>query len=67
MKAIFQRNCRTLEFGLRNVLQILSGNAISRRMFFTRELYLEMVIWITFLHEKQFQQMTDFSTELIEL
>ena len=67
MNTIFQRNFRTLEFGLRNVLQIMSGNAISRHMFFTRGLYLEMESRITFLYEKQFQEMTQFSTELIEL
>ena len=45
----------------------MSGNAISRHMFFTRALYLEMESKITFLYEKQFQEMTQFSTELIEL
>ena len=33
-------------------------------MFFTRAFYLEMEIRITFLYEKQFQQMTPFSKEL---
>ena len=67
MKNIFQRTNRTLEFGLRNVLQIMSANAISRHMFFTRGFYLEMEIRITFLYEKQFQQMTLFSEELLKL
>ena len=35
--------------------------------FFTSGFYLEMEIRITFLYEKQFQQMTQFSKELIEL
>ena len=67
MNAIFQRNCRTLEFGLKNALQIMSGNTISRHMFFTRRLYLEMEIKITFLYEKPFQQMASFSKERIGL
>ena len=45
----------------------MSANALSRHMFFTRGFYLEMEIRITFLYEKQFQQMTPFSTERIEL
>ena len=44
----------------------MSGNAISRHMFSTRGFFLEMESRITFLHEKQFQQMTPFSLELIE-
>ena len=67
MNAIFQRTNRTLQFGLSNVLQIMSPNAISRHMFFEREFYLEMEIRITFLYEKQFQQMAPFPKELIEL
>ena len=67
MNTIFQRTNRTLEFGFSNVLQIMSGNAISRHMFLIREFYLELEIRITFLYEKQFQQMTLFSKELIEL
>ena len=67
MKSIFQRTNRTLEFGLRNVLQIMSANAISRHMVFTRGFYLKTEIRITFLYEKQFQQMTLFSKELIQL
>ena len=43
----------------------MSANAISRHMFSTRAFFLEMEIRITFLHEKQFQQMTPFSEELI--
>ena len=35
--------------------------------FFTRIVYLEKEIRITFLYEKQFQQMTPFPKELIEL
>ena len=66
MNTIFQKTNKTLEFGSSNVLQIMSANAISRQMFFTRESYLEMEIRITFLYEKQFQQMKPFSTELIE-
>ena len=67
MNTIFQRTNRTLEFGLSNVLQIMSANAISRHMFFTRGFYLKMEIRINFLYEKQFQKMMPFFTELIEL
>ena len=67
MNTIFQRTNRTLEFGLTNVLQIMSANAISRHMFFTRAFYLEMEMRITFLYENQFQQMTPFYNELVEL
>ena len=67
MNTIFQRTKRTLEFGFSNVLQIMSRNAISRHLFFIRGFYLEMEITITFFYEKQFQQMTPFSTERIEL
>ena len=66
MNTIFQRTYRTVEFGFSNVLQTMSGNAISRHMFFTREFYSEMEMRITFLYEKQFQQMALFSKELIE-
>ena len=66
MKTIFQRTNRTLEVGFSNVLQIISGNAISRHMFFTRGFYLEMEIRTTFLYEKQFEQMTSSSKELTE-
>ena len=45
----------------------MSGNAISRHMFFTKGFYFEMEIRITFLHETQFQQMVPFPKELIEL
>ena len=61
MNTIFQRTNRTLELGFSNDLQIMSANAISRHMFSTRAFFLEMEIRITFLHEKQFQQMTPFS------
>ena len=67
MNTIFQRTNTTLEFGFSNVLEIMSVNAISRHLFFTRGFYLEMEIRITFLYEKQFQQVTPFSKELIEL
>ena len=67
MNTIFQRTYRTVEFGFSKVLQITSGNAISRHMFFTRGLYREMEIMIALLYEKQFQQMTLLSKELIEL
>ena len=67
MNIIFQRTNRTLELGFSNVLQIMSANAISRHMLFTRKSYLEMEIRLTFLYEKQFQQMTPFYKELIEL
>ena len=67
MKTIFQRTKRTLELGFSNALQIMSANAISKDMFFTRGFYLEMEIRTTFLYEKHFQQMTPFSKELIEL
>ena len=67
MNTILQRTNRTLEFGLTNVLQIMSANSISTHMSFTRGFYLEMEVRITFLYEKQFQQMTPFSTERIEL
>ena len=55
MNTIFQRTSRALEFGFSNVLQIISGNAISRHMSFTRGFYLEMEIRTTFLYEKHFQ------------
>ena len=45
----------------------MSGNAISTHTFFTRGLYLEMEIKITFLYEKEFQIMTPFSKDLIEI
>ena len=67
MNTIFQRTNRILEFGFTNVLQIMWWNAISRHMFFTRGFCLDMEMRITFLYEKQFQQMTQFSKELIEL
>ena len=67
MNTIFQKTNTTLEFGLSNVFQIFSANAISRHMFFTRESYLEREIRITFLYERQFQQITSFSSELKEL
>ena len=67
MQTIFQRTNRTLELGFSNALQIMSAIAIARHMFFTRRFSLEMEIRITFLYEKQFQQMTRFSKELIEL
>ena len=67
MNTIFQRTNRTVEFGFSNVLQIMSWNAISKHMFFTRGFYLEMEIRITFLYELQFQQMIPFPKELIEL
>ena len=67
MNTIFQRTNRTLELGFSNVLQIMSGNAISLHMFFTRGFYIEMEIRIAFLYIEQFQQMTPFFTELIEL
>ena len=67
MNIILQGTNRTLEFSLSNVLQIMSANSVSRDMFFTRGFYLEMEIRITFLYEKQFQKMTAFFTELIEL
>ena len=67
MNTIFQRTCRTLDFVLSNVLQIMSANAICRHLFFTKGFFLEMEIRISFLSEKQFQQMAPFSRELIEL
>ena len=67
MNTIFQRTKRTLEFGLGNVLQIMSANAISGHIFLTRGFYLEMEIRITFLYGTQFQKMTTLFTELIEL
>ena len=67
MNTIFQNTNTTLEFGLSNLLQIISGIAISRHLFFTRGFYLKREIRITFLYEKQFQQMKPFSTELIGL
>ena len=60
MNTIFERTNRTVEFGFSNVLQIMSGNAISKHMFFTRGFYLKVEIRMTFLYEKQFQQMTPF-------
>ena len=67
MNTIFLKTNRTVEFGFSNVLQVLSGNAISRHLFFTRRFYLEMETRLTFLYEKQFQKMTPFFIELIEV
>ena len=67
MNTISQRINRTLEFSFSNVLKIRSGNAISRQMFFNKGLYLEMEIIINFFYEKQFQQMTPFPKQQIEL
>ena len=67
MNTILQRPNRTVKLGVSNALQIISSNATSRHQFSTRRFYLEMEIMITFLYEKQFQQMTPFSTEVIEL
>ena len=67
MNTILQRTNRTLELGLCNVLQIMSGNSISRDMCCSRGFYLEMEIRITFLYGTQFQKMTTLFTELIEL
>ena len=67
MNTILKRSNRYIKFGLSNVLQIMSANAISRHMFFGRGFYLEIEIRITFLYDKQFQEMTLFSKELIEL
>ena len=67
MKEIFQITNRTVEFGFSNDLKIIMGNAISTLLFFTRGFYLEMEIRIIFFCEKQFQQMTPFPKELIEL
>ena len=66
MNTIFHRTNRTLEFALNNILQIMLANAISRHFFLTRGFYLEMEVRISFLSEKQFQQMAPFSRELIE-
>ena len=67
MNTIFQRPNRTVKLGFSNALQIMSANAISRHMFFTRGFYLEMEIRINILYVKEFQQMTPFSKERIEL
>ena len=67
MNTNFQRTNRTLECDLSNVLPIMSTNSISGHMFFTRGFSLEMEIRITFLYEKQFQQMTLFFKQLTEL
>ena len=64
---ILQIMSATLEFGLSNILQIMSASAISRHMSSTRGFFLEKEIRITFLYEKQLQQMTQFSKELTEL
>ena len=67
MNTIFQRTKRILEFGLSNILQIMSASAISRHMSCTRGFFLEKEIRVTFLYEKQLQQMTQLSKELTEL
>ena len=67
MNTIFQKPNRNVKLGFSNALQIMSANAVSRHLFLARRFYLEMEIMMTFLYEKQFQQMTPFSTELIEL
>ena len=54
MNTIFQRTNKTREFGLSNILQIISANSLSRHMSSTRGFYLEMEIRITFLYENQF-------------
>ena len=45
----------------------MSSNTISTQLFFPRGFYLELEIRITFLYQKQFQQMTPFSKPLIEI
>ena len=67
MNTILQRTNRTLEFGLTNVLQIMPASSISTHMSFTRGFFLEMEVRMTFLYEKQFQKITPFFTELMEL
>ena len=57
---ILERTDWDLQFGFSNVLQIMSANAISTQLFFTRGFYLEIEISITFLYEKQFKQITLF-------
>ena len=51
---IFERIDGGVQFGFSNVLQIISANAISRQLFFTRGFFLEIKISITFLYDKQF-------------
>ena len=60
MNTFFQRTNKTLEFALNNILQIMLANVISRHFFLTRGFYLEMEIRITFLYQKQFQQLGPF-------
>ena len=67
MNTIYQGINRTLKFCFSNVLQIMSDNAISRKMFFKIGLYLEMEIRINFYYEKQFQQMTPLPKQQTEL
>ena len=64
---IFERTDGGLEFGFSNILQIISANAISTQLFFTRAFYLENEISITFLYEKQFLEMALFLKELMEV
>ena len=64
---IFGRIDGIPEFGFSNVLQITSGNAISRHLLFKRGFFLKIKISITFLLEKQFEQTTSFSKELMQL
>ena len=56
-----------LESSFSNVLQIISADAISTLLFFAGGLFLEIEVTITFLYEKQFQQMTQFPKELMEM
>ena len=67
MNTIFQRTSSTLEFGFSNVLQIMPASSISTHMSFARGFFLEMEVRMTFLYEKQFQKITPFFTELMEL
>ena len=65
--SIFERTDWGLQFRFSNVLEIISANAISTQLFFTRGFYLEIEISITCLCEKQFKQMGQFSKELNEV
>ena len=63
IESSLERTDGGLEFGFSNVLQIMSANAISTQLFFTRGFSFDFEISITFLYEKQYKQIDPFSKE----
>ena len=50
---ILKTTDQALQFGFSNVSQIISANAVSRQICFTRAIYSEIEITITFLYDKE--------------